>query len=439
MLHNLRNISTTDIRCAGSLTVDAITGITDISESLHQTITSVAGILGDPYKSRTKGITSMVYNNIRTVTKLVGGGIDALFERLSPILVENESAFDKKEISPNREAFISALNGVIGDYLASKNNPLAISSMQFRSNGKPLSSEQLLEAIQQSNGKVALMLHGLCMNDLQWNRQGHDHGEALARDLGYLPLYIHYNTGLHISENGKKLSDLLQTAINQLFEQQNQFQSLKPTQPQHKIESLNSTASIKSPQPIKLIIIAHSMGGLVSRSGCYYAKQSGHTWLNYLDKMIFLGTPHHGAPLAKGGSLIDNILEINPYSAPFSRLGKIRSCGLTDLRYGNVVADDWKGQDRFAFSRDTRTPVPLPEGVKCYSIAATTAKESENCCADIIGDGLVTLSSALGYHKKSEFNLLFPETHKWVGCNMNHIDILNHPEVYETIKSYVKA
>jgi hypothetical protein len=51
-----------------------------------------------------------------------------------------------------------------------------------------------------------VLLHGLCMNDLQWRRAGHDHGRALARDLDYTPVYLRYNSGLHISTNGRRFS-----------------------------------------------------------------------------------------------------------------------------------------------------------------------------------------------------------------------------------------
>ncbi|MDM8556976.1 hypothetical protein QUF75_19795 [Desulfococcaceae bacterium HSG7] len=399
MPQNHDNLST-DLRGIGNLTVDAITGITDIVESLHHTIADFGGMLGAPDQYQTKGITGMVYRNIRTVTESAGDGIDALLGRLGPMLGEKDS-------SPGREAVLSALNGVLGDHLVARNNPLAI-PMQLRRNGKPLSEQALSQAIRQSRGRLAIMVHGSCMNDLLWNRKGHDHGAALARDLGLAPVYLHYNTGLHISENGRKFAALLENVISQ------------------------------TPQPTTLYIITHSMGGLVSRSACHYGKLSGHTWLNHLEKLVFLGTPHHGAPLEKGGAWLDIILKISPYSAPFARLGKIRSSGLTDLRYGNVTDDDWKGRDRFDCSGDRRIPVPLPEGVQCYAIAATTGKESDTLGDNLIGDGLVTLNSALGRHKNAELNLLFPETHQWIGRNMNHIDLLNHPEVYETVKKWLK-
>ena len=393
------NIST-DLRGIGSLAIRAITGITDMVEALHHTINCFSRFSDAPEPHRTKGITGMVYRNIRSVTELVGDGIDALLDRFSAMLGEKDS-------SPGREAVLSALNGVLGDHLVARNNPLAI-PMQFRRNGKPLNKQALSEAIQQSDGRLAIMVHGSCMNDLQWKRKGHDHGTVLASDLGLTPVYVHYNSGLHISENGRKFSELMETIMD------------------------------LSPAPTALFIIAHSMGGLVSRSACHYGKISGHTWLRPLQKIVFLGTPHHGAPLERGGNWIDTMLEISPYSKPFSRLGKIRSCGITDLRHGNVVDDDWKGRDRFEFSVDQRTPVPLPESVHCYSIAATRGKKTNRLGDELIGDGLVTVKSALGRHKKAQWNLSFPETHQWIGRNMSHLDLLNHPEVYETIKSWLE-
>jgi len=392
-----------DIRGVGNLTIDAITGITDLVEAMHHKIASLGGILGRPNQNRMTGITGMVYRNVRTVSGLVGNGIDLLLKQFSSLLGEKCS-------SPEREVVLAALNGVLGDHLAARNNPLAI-PIQFRRSGVPLviGDQAFNEAVRQSNGKIVLMVHGSCMNDLQWNSQGHDHGAALADDLGYLPVYLHYNTGLHISQNGRNFADLIEVLINQL------------------------------PQLTELVIIAHSMGGLVSRSACHYGKLAGHSWLNHLLKIVFLGTPHHGAPLERAGNWIDVILEISPYSAPFSRLGKIRSAGITDLRYGNILDEDWKGRDRFECSGDHRSSVPLPDGLQCYTIAATTSKKLNALGDQFIGDGLVTLNSALGRHKNADLNLFFPKTHQWIARDMNHMDLLNQPEVYETIKQWVES
>jgi len=296
----------------------------------------------------------------------------------------------------------------LGDHLAARENPLAI-SMQFRRNGRPLSldNKAVKEWTRQFDGKIALMVHGSCMNDLEWNRHGHDHGEALARDLGYFPIYLHYNTGRHISQNGYEFARLMEVLTGQL------------------------------PQMKELVIIAHSMGGLVSRSACHYGKAASHSWLRYLQKIVFLGTPHLGAPLERAGNWIDILLDISPYSAPFSRLGKIRSAGITDLRHGYILDEDWEGHDRFKYSKNHGRHVPLPENVQNYTIAAATGKETSKLGDKIVGDGLVPLNSALGQHRNPELTLLFPKAHQKIVRNMNHLDLLDQFEVYETIKKWL--
>jgi pimeloyl-ACP methyl ester carboxylesterase len=395
-------IRPSDVRGFNRLAIDAIVGLTDLVEAMHHNIARAPGILGKPTQRRTTGITGLVYRIIRMVTALVGGGIDAVLAQLIPMLGDGSS-------SPGREAVLAVLNGVLGDYLAATDNPLAI-PMRLRRDGQPLKLEAqaLAAAIPQPSGKLVVLVHGLCMNDLQWNRKGHDHGAALARDLGYTPLYLHYNSGLHISTNGREFSDLIDALLKQW------------------------------PVPLKeLVIIAHSMGGLVSRSACHYCTVAGNDWLRHLSKLIFLGTPHHGAPLERGGNWLHIIMGMSPYTAPFTRLGKIRSAGITDLRYGNILDEDWEGRDRFEHSEDPRRPVPLPDGVQCYTIAATTGRKVGDLSDRFLGDGLIPLRSALGRHKKSDLTLSFPEAQQWIGYGMNHLDLLSQPEVYEEIRRWI--
>ena len=139
--------------------------------------------------------------------------------------------------------------------------------------------------------------------------------------------------------------------------------------------------------------------------------------------------------MEKSGNWIDTILDSNPYSSPFSRLGKIRSSGITDLRYGNITEDDWKERDRFEQSGDKRIPVSLPKNVGCYTVATTIAKETNKLDDGIVGDGLVPVKSALGIHKKKELNLSFTESHQYIFRNMKHLDLLSSFDVYETIKN----
>lgn len=400
-MSRLRN-PLSDLQGASRLAIDATTGLIDLVEAMHRNIARVPGVFRTPGPGRTRGVTGLVYRTIRGTTGLVGGGIDAVLARLLPMLDEGGS-------SRGREMVLAALNGVLGDYLAASSNPLAI-PMRLRRNGRALrlTRKDLDAKIGQPSGRVAILVHGLCLGDLQWHRRGHDHGAALARDLGYTPVYLHYNTGLHVSSNGRAFAGLIEVLLEQW------------------------------PVTVKeLVIIGHSMGGLVSRSACHYGALAGHDWPRRLRKLVFLGTPHHGAPLERGGHWVDVILGVSPYTAPFARLGKIRSAGVTDLRHGNLLDEDWEGHDRFEHAQDLRHPVPLPKRVQCYAIAATTGNRAGDLSDRVLGDGLVPVESALGRHADSRLALSIPKSRQWVGYGMNHLDLLSHPEVYAVMKRWL--
>ncbi|MFL6292660.1 MAG: esterase/lipase family protein, partial [Thermoanaerobaculia bacterium] len=298
-----------DLRGLNRLVIDATAGVTDVVEAMHHTIARPG--VGAPSRGRTRGIPGLVYRSIRGITRLVGGGIDAALAPFTPLGAGRSSR--------QREAVLAAVNGVLGDHLVATGNPLAI-PMELRRDGRPL--------VPTPGSRLLVLAHGLCMNDLQWNRKGHDHGAALARDLGFTPVYLHYNSGLHVSTNGRAFAGLLEDLVRQW------------------------------PEPVEeLVILAHSMGGLVARSACHYGSAAGHEWLGRLKKVVFLGTPHHGSALERGGNRVDSALGISRYTAPLGRLGKIRSAGITDLRHGNLLDEDWEGQDRFEASEDPRRPV----------------------------------------------------------------------------------
>jgi len=391
-----------DLRGVNQLTVAGVAGVVDLVEAMHHQIAVVPRLLVKPKRDRTTGITRLVYRSIHGVTGLVGRGIDLLFAHLAPVLGDHSTW-------PGREPLLAALNGVLGDHLAASVNPLAI-TMGLRRHGVALTLERaaLAAAIPQASGKLLVLLHGLCMSDLQWTRDGHDHGEALARDLAYTPVYVHYNSGLHISTNGRTLAEQLEALVR-----------------------------VWPVQLTELVLVGYSMGGLVARSACHYGALAGHEWRRQLDKLIFIGTPHHGAPLERGGNWVNTLLGLSPYSAPLARLGKIRSAGITDLRYGNLLDDDWDGHDRFARGRDRRQAVPLPESVACFAIAATTTRKPARPAGRLLGDGLVPLASALGRHRNAQFALAFDKANQWVTYGTNHLDLLNRAEVYAQIKRWL--
>ena len=398
-----KHLHSSDLRGVAQLATQATAGVVRIAEGVHQSVRSSLGIPGGKEPGQTGGITGLVYKSVHGVTQLVGKGVDTLLARLPPAL---DSAQAAPAGSPQREAVLAALNGVMGDHLLESHNPLA-TPMTLRYQGEAL-NWQVLPPMLEATGKVLLLLHGLCMNDLQWHTQQNgqvvDHGATLAAKLGDTPVYLRYNTGLHTSQNGHELSNQLEQLLAHW------------------------------PTPIKEItVLAHSMGGLLIRSAFHYAQQEGLHWPARLKNIVFLGTPHHGAPLERAGNWVDTILASTPYSKPLAKLGHLRSAGITDLRWGNVLDVDWQGHDRFQRKPDDRQSLPLPEGVACFFVAATTAARRSALADRLIGDGLVPLHSALGQHDDPKRTLAFAKTSQWIAYRTNHMALLSSPEVTEKI------
>lgn len=390
-----------DLRGAARLATDATAGLANLVEAMHERIARLPGS-GQPLDGRTGGITGLVYKTIRGVTRVAGGSLDALLGALAPALGRYEEGLE-------RDAIVAALNGVLGDYLLASGNPLAL-PMALRRGGTPLTLERgaLAAALPEAGHRLLVLVHGLCMNDRQWLRNGHDHGASLARDAGWTPVYLRYNTGLHISINGHAFAQQLEPLL-----------AAWPMRLQ------------------RLAIVGHSMGGLVARSAVHAATQAGMAWPKRLDDLIFLGTPHHGAPLERAGHWVDLVLGATPYAAPFARLGRVRSAGITDLRHGLLLDEDWVGRDRFARGGDRRQPVPLPQGVRCAAIAASLGAQGGTLKEMLLGDGLVPLASALGRHADPARALAFAPDRQWVGYGMNHLDLLDRAEVYAQLKEWL--
>ena len=391
-----------DLRAASRLAVEATTRVTDVVEAMHNTIGGGPALLGAPLARPLRLLNGLVYGQIRGVTRLVGASIELALAPLAPLLGESAAG-------PEREAIVAVLNGVLGDYLAETGNPLAI-TMRLRHDGHALTFERdaLRTQFPNASGKLLVLLHGSSMNDLQWHWQGHDHGAALARDLGVTPLYLHYNSGLHVSTGGHELAALLEQLVDAW------------------------------PVPLEsLVLLGHSMGGLVARSACHVALAEGRRWPGRLRALVCLGSPHHGAPLERGGNWLHHLLGVSRYSAPIGRLARLRSAGVTDLRHGNVLDDDWAGDNRFAHHDDRRVPAPLPAGVACYAIAGTSAETVDTGDHRLPGDGMVPVDSALGRHPRPERRLAFPAAHQWISPATGHLDLLSSPAVYAQLRTWL--
>ena len=412
---NKVHVHLSDIQGYSQLAIKATLGVISVVEDMHHTIIQLPLPLGNVRPKSARGFNGVadrllkctsgqVYDVIRGVTNIVGDRTDATLDYLQPNLTHQDS-------SRRRDAIISILNGVLGDYMRAHGNPLVINT-SFRRNGKilKLAQESLADAIAQPSGKIMIMLHGHCMNELQWCRNDHNHGEVLAAANDYTSVYLRYNTGLHISENGQLFSGLLDELIHNW------------------------------PVPVEEVcIFGYSMGGLVARSAFHYGEKADHSWLQHVRKLLFVGTPHHGSMLEQAGNVLDKALEISPYSHALSRIGKIRSVGTTDLRHGNLIDEDWEGQNRFAHTSDQRQVSQLPKNVKCYAISAMICKEHNEIHGQFVGDGLVPLKSALGQHQDKKRALNIPLGRQRVFYGMNHMQLLDSKEVCAQLHEWIAS
>ena len=376
------SVSRDDLRGAVQASARAVLGVVDVVESAHATVAR-------PWRRerRTRGISRWVYGAVRAITRGVA--------RLIGVTLA-ASPGGRVRPSRSRDAAVSILNGAFGDALEAEGNPLALATT-LRHRGASVEPEGVADVLEDVTDTALVMVHGLCMHDGRWGDADHDMVAELAAGLEAAPIGVRYNSGRHVSQNGRDLAGLL------------------------------DRLAASWPGLRRIVIVAHSMGGLVARSALEVARTKAQPWLGLEVALVTLGTPHHGAPLERFGSVVDGLLASNRFFEPYARLGKARSAGVTDLRYGSV-ADDWSDLDRFAHGPGDRRHVPLPETVDVYLVAASpsgTAGRRDRT----FGDGLVLLDSALGRHADPERTLAVPLDRQWIAPGLNHFDLVRHPSV----------
>ena len=392
---------------AGRLLFDGVGGLTTLVERMHETIARHPLPFSAAPDEPTRGhgpIAAGVYESIRIVNGWARNGFDLT---AGPLLRSLEDP--SEPASPGQEAAVSALNGLYGDHLDASENPLAI-PMTFRVDGRNVepASPQLAAVVRNPTSHVVVLLHGLCMSD-RWSAEGRQSlGDQLQERAGFTALTLRYNTGRHISTNGRELA--------------------------HKLEALVAAWPLEVES---LTLIGHSMGGLVARSAGRYGSEAGHAWVSKLRKLVCLGSPHHGAPLEKGGNTLSAALRLSQYTDPIGLLSRIRSAGIKDLRYGNLCDEDWQGRDPDALGGDPRRTLLLLPHVETYLAAATLAQKSSRSPLDLVGDGLVTTASALGRHVDAERRLLVPRERRHVFYGTGHLELVDSPIVHRKVVEWL--
>lgn len=361
-------------------------------------------------------ITDGVYGHVRVVARVVFSLADAGLRRIEslppdalPAPPSTTTSTPTMSRTRTRDALVSAISGLVGDHMAKRRNPLAIRIGVHRDGARVVATRPALAAaFPEATPRIAVFVHGLCSSEHVWEMfqqlgdpRTEPYGPRLARDLGFTPVYLRYNSGLHISLNGRSVARLLERLHAQW------------------------------PVPVReIVLIGHSMGGLVARSAADVAAARGSAWTGALSQLICLGSPHLGAPLEKAVHVGTHVMKRLSLSRPWARLLDSRSLGIKDLRWGYTQDCEWKGRDPDAFwTRDRLQSAPVP-GVRYRFLGTCLTRDPEHPVTRMIGDGLVRLPSSLALDVAGADGAM--------RAQLDHMRLLNHPEVYAQLHRWLQ-
>jgi pimeloyl-ACP methyl ester carboxylesterase len=402
-----------DIEGLGELAEEGLAAGVGFIQQMHGGIASRPfGILGAPaapVRIVHDATTRAVYGGVRGAVRLAarwGAGLAAARAG------DNGPALTA---TPAGSLTLSAINGLYGDHLTERGHRLAL-GMSIRRGGEAVAptSEGLAEAFPDATPRIAVFVHGLCGDEQVWRRfplggeraDRRTYGERLQDELGFTPVTLRYNTGLHVSHSGRTLASLLDELV-----------AVWPVAVQ------------------EIVLVGHSMGGLVVRSACHYAEQEQRRWTEAVRHVFSLGSPHLGADLERGVNALSWVLGRLPETRGVRSFLNARSSGIKDLRYGACVEEDWCAcEDPDEFLRDRCTEVPFLDNAQYYFVAASFV---DGPVGSVLGDLLVRVPSASGRGTGQGRRIPFETGNGHQLTGLTHMALLNHPAVYEQLRTWI--
>lgn len=294
------------------------------------------------------------------------------------------------------------VNAFFGDRLDTAGSALA-HTMGVRRRGRsvPLTDDGLAAAYPAATGEVVVLVHGLLVHETAW--QPGRFGSRLEEDLGMTSVAVRYNTGLRISRNGHELDRVLTALVAHW------------------------------PVPVtRLVLIGHSMGGLVIHSALAQADVEAE-WIPLVSDTVTLGSPHLGAPLERAVNHAARAAGALRHVRPLAHALRSRSVGIQDLRHGNILDEEWDGLD-LDDRGGRRQDVPLHPGVRHLAIVGLLGKKIDGRVARLFGDGMVPAASAGGTGARSLEQRRFAPEDVVVLPRVGHVALVQHPSVYAAIR-----
>jgi pimeloyl-ACP methyl ester carboxylesterase len=401
-----------EVRALGALAFEELRSFPGAIRDMHLGIARRAfrgvGPASRPVEAVHDAISHGAYDGVGSGVALLGRAADAALARQG--IGENAALSTTRRGS----AAIGALNGLVGDRLERSGSGLhQPTSVRIGGEAVALDPDSLAAAaFRDRTSRLVVFLHGLMETEFSW-QWGAEHpddtyGSRLSADLGFTPVYLRYNSGLHVSENGRSVAALLEELVQAW------------------------------PLDVEEIaLVGHSMGGLVARSACHQASEGGQRWTRRVGHVVSLGTPHLGAPLEQGVHLASAALYALPETRMFGAFLRRRSAGIRDLRHGSLVDQDWRGRDPDALRAAACKEVPLLEAATHCFVSATITRSPRHPLGRILGDTLVLVPSATGRGRTRR--IPFDAKYGHHVSPAHHFALLNHPEVYERLRDWLAA
>jgi hypothetical protein len=384
----------------------AVTRVQELHEAVARRSFGPTGAAASMPRAAHDAVAGSIYAGVRGAATLLGVGLARVAR----------AAGDGPALSahPRGRLAQGALNGLWGDRLERSGNALSI-PMAVRVHGRdvPADREALAAAFPDATGRPVVFVHGLCESDAAWGMRGAQRGGSYAtrvlRDVGATAVTLRYNSGLHVSENGRRLAALLETLVDAW------------------------------PVPIDdLTLVGHSMGGLLIRSAGHAAQDRSDRWPSLVRTTVSLGTPHLGAPLEQAAGFATWALGAFPESRPLAAVLAARSAGIKDLRHGSLVDAEWETLDPDAVRGFARADVPLLEHARHHVVAATLTARPDHPVGRVVGDLLVLSPSAHGLQGRRRVVAFEAEDCRHVGGH-DHFDLLNSPEIDPLLREWLAA
>lgn len=387
------------------------------AEDLHRAVADRAFRGFRPGRVVHDAVSGAIYRGVRLGAEAGGRGASAAFRRQE----RRSAARDRRALpaagrtgdgappvqTPRAALAQSALNGLIGDLLEERGSDLAIDlGLRWRGAVLPVERDALAAALGPAlTPDVVVFVHGLGETEHAWELGGTTTYAAALAQHGWTPLHVRYNTGRHISDNGRDLSLLL------------------------------SRLALEWPVRVERIaLVGHSMGGLVARAAGACGEKLGHGWVRRCTHLVSLGSPHLGAPLEQLVHVAGHALAATPEARPIAAILRMRSVGIKDLRHGGISEEDWRDLDCDAWRARERAHVPPLPGARHCVVAATLGARPDGPFARWGGDGLVGHGSAVAegiLELEADDLVHLPRT--------NHLQLLNHPRVHELLRGWMSS